>query len=960
VGQLLCHFFALRYLKAIYQKVGFFMTHANETLFDTSATGSTSAVECLGITFPNDDARRAYFLDKLREKLEDSAFRRIEGFPLGSDEDILELSDPPYYTACPNPFIEDFIAHYGTPYDPTVPYTKEPFAADVSEGRGDPIYNAHSYHTKVPYKAIMRYILHYTKPGDIVLDGFCGTGMTGVAAQMCGNPDPEFKLKVEQEWRDADLGQPDWGARRAVLGDLSPAATFIAYNYCTSVDVQEFEREAKRVLAEAESECGWMYETTHSDGTKGRISYTVWSDVFVCQQCGGEVVFWHAAVDKNAGAVRDEFPCPHCHARLTKRSMEPAWNTKFDQALGQTIRQAKQTLVLINYSVGKKRFEKTPDDFDFALVEKTEAIDILHWLPTERLPVGSEARRNDDIGITHTHHFFTKRNLRTISTLFKYAPFSSLQWAVTGIMQRASKQHQIAITRIGGEKAKQGGATAGHRRGTLYVPSNQVEFHPIELLTERLTVILKTLKSVSLANRDTVISTGSTEYFDVPSETIDYIFVDPPFGGNIMYSELNFQWEAWLKVFTNNNREAVQDRIQHKGLLEYQDIMAQCFQEFYRMLKSGHWITVEFHNSKNSVWNAIQEALQRAGFVVADVRTLNKQLLTHTQRTAAGSVSQDLVISAYKPNGALEERFQLDAGSTEGVWAFIRTHLRQLPIFVQGKDGQADVVDERLHFLLYDRMVAFHVQRGVSVPVSAAEFYAGLTQHFPDRDNMYFLPEQVAEYERKRMTVREVQQLPVFVSDEPSAILWLRQQLINKPQTTGELTPQFMQELGGWQKHELLPELVDLLEYNFLRYDGKGAIPAQIISWMKKSSHLRDLIQEELAAGRATDGTGELYTAHPKLLAEARDRWYVPDPNRAIDLEKIRSRTLLQEFASYHKSKGRLKQFRTEAIRAGFAQAWKDKQYTTIVELAERLPASVLQEDQDLLMYYDNANLRVH
>src|SRR5438034_3290301 len=143
-------------------------------------------VECLGLTFESNEARRAYFLEKLHEKLKDPAFRKIEGFPIGLDEDILALSDPPYYTACPNPFIEDFIKCYGKPYDPNTPYSREPFAADVSEGKNDPIYNAHSYHTKVPHKAIMRYLLHYTRPGDIVFDGFAGTGMTGVAGYLCG------------------------------------------------------------------------------------------------------------------------------------------------------------------------------------------------------------------------------------------------------------------------------------------------------------------------------------------------------------------------------------------------------------------------------------------------------------------------------------------------------------------------------------------------------------------------------------------------------------------------------------------------------------------------------------------------------------------------------------------------------------------------------------------------------
>ena len=57
--------------------------------------GSGGPVECLGMTFPNDQARREYFLEKLREKLKDSAFRKLDGFPIGKDEDILRLSDPP-------------------------------------------------------------------------------------------------------------------------------------------------------------------------------------------------------------------------------------------------------------------------------------------------------------------------------------------------------------------------------------------------------------------------------------------------------------------------------------------------------------------------------------------------------------------------------------------------------------------------------------------------------------------------------------------------------------------------------------------------------------------------------------------------------------------------------------------------------------------------------------------------
>jgi hypothetical protein len=94
------------------------------------------------------------------------------------------------------------------------------------------------------------------------------------------------------------------------------------------------------------------------------------------------------------------------------------------------------------------------------------------------------------------------------------------------------------------------------------------------------------------------------------------------------------------------------------------------------------------------------------------------------------------------------------------------------------------------------------------------------------------------------------------------------------------------------------------------------------------------------------------------FLKDEADRWYVPDPAHQEDLEKLRERSLLREFGEYAQGKGRLRVFRTEAVRAGFRHAWHERDYRLIVKVAERLPESVLQEDADLLMYYDNALMR--
>ncbi len=844
---------------------------------------------------------------KLTEERLD-AVRKVEGFPRGKDKDIIALSDPPYYTACPNPWIGEFIEKHGRPFDPEEKYDCEPFAADVSEGKNDPIYNAHSYHTKVPHKAIMRYILHYTKPGDIVFDGFCGTGMTGVAAQMCGNPDAEFKEKVEREMPDVV-----WGARRAILCDLSPAATFIAYNYNNPVDPAAFEREAKAILAEVEKECGWMYETNHVvdgrvqvktdvDGTmtpvKGRINYTVWSDVFVCPSCSEEIVFWEAAVDHAKGEIHDEFPCPHCGAMANKDSLERAWEFVHDEALRETVRRAKQVPVLINYSVGKKRFEKKPDEGDLDLIERIEGGRIPYWYPTDELPEGYNTEQpKRSHGVTHVHQFYSKRNL----TLLAYAYSKIVQcgnrtlftW-LTSSMIRTSKLYKFTLDR-----------KMGTVSGTLYIPSLWTENSVIKLLKYK----INSFKKPSYpSNRLAVIETlSSTTLVTIPSSQVDYIFTDPPFGGNLMYSELNFLWEAWLRVFTNNQSEAIVNDVQHKGLPDYQALMEQCFAENYRILKPGRWMTVEFHNSQNKVWMAIQQALTRAGFVVADVRVLDKKQGTFKQVTTTSAVKQDLIISAYKPNGGLEERFKLTAGTEAGVWDFVRQHLKHLPVAPE-KDGVLQYVPERQKHLLYDRMVAFHVQRGIIVPISAPDFYFGLYQRFPERDGMYFLPDQVPRYEQVRLAADRIEQTSLFVHDEKSAIQWLRQHLTAAPKTYQEIQPAFMIESRNTDKHESLPELGDLLEQNFLK-DKDG-------------------------------------------------RWYVPDPNKESDLEKIREKALLKEFAAYLATSGKLKTFRTEAVRAGFKKCWSERDYATIIRTGDRLPASILQEDDVLLMYYDNARTR--
>ena len=171
-------------------------------------------------------------------------------------------------------------------------------------------------------RAIVKYILHYTKPGDLVLDGFCGSGMTGVAAQLRAAPPTDLKTEIEDEYRLKGISLPTWGVRPCVLSDLSPVATFIAYNYNVPLDTSSFEKAAGLFFATIGTELSWLYQTTHTSGSPCRINYTVWSEIFICPDCSKEINYVNEALDRSTKRVRDEFPCPHCGATVTKRSLQ--------------------------------------------------------------------------------------------------------------------------------------------------------------------------------------------------------------------------------------------------------------------------------------------------------------------------------------------------------------------------------------------------------------------------------------------------------------------------------------------------------------------------------------------------------------------------------------------------------------------------------------------------------------
>ena len=857
-----------------------------------------SPVTCFGMEFENDEARRSYFREELRKKLPE--LRKIEGFPIGEDDDIINLSDPPYYTACPNPWLSDFIAEWEKENNQLEAErkrikgyeVKEPYASDVSEGKSNPIYLAHAYHTKVPHPAIMRYIMHYTQPGDIIFDGFAGTGMTGVASGKCCDENEITEYKI--------AGQP--GIRHCILGDLSPIASFISYNFNNPVNNKWIIFKSKEIISRVRKKYAYLYNTKHTNGEEGEISYVVWSDILSCSNCGHELSYWKESLD-NSMNIKSQIVCPTCGSYVTK-NIDSVCRETVMSANGDTVSPPKKRPVLIKYDYNGKKFTKEPDKEDLDFIEKLNGILPDYRFPTNRIKEGVKTGELIRSGYTDVSMLYTRRNLIIFSALWsEMKDIPILRFVLTSILVKTgSLLHNIGL--------KDGKINlAGALPNALFVPSALAERNIFELFEGKLKDIIK--MSPENLRRCVNQIQSATDLSNIPSESIDYIFTDPPFGHNLMYSELNFIHEGWLNLFTENKDEAIENSAQNKGIKDYMDLMTKAFVEYYRILKPGKWMTVEFSNTSAAIWNSIQRSLTKAGFTISVVRGLDKKQGSYNAQTSLTAVKQDLVISCYKNSNEVVSN--LKKSTEASTWDFIDEHMEHLPIaYVTG--NKLTTIIERSPKILYDRLISSCIERGLSVPLDATEFQQGLRDRYIEKDGMFFTATQAAIYDEKKKVAPEFVPMGIIVSDEANGIEWLKNLLRNNPKTYQEIQPEWMQAINGLHKGDVLPELRDILEENFIEeVDGK---------------------------------------------------WRIADPEKQVDLDKLRFKNLMKEFNIYveavNKPKAKsIKNARIEAVRAGFKECYKKKDFATIIKVGDKINQSMLQEDEQLLRYYDVATRHV-
>lgn len=799
--------------------------------------------------------------------------------------------------------LKTFIAKHARSYDPaTDDYDRPPFAADIKEGKNDPIYNAHPYHTKVPPRSIVPYILHYTQPGDLILDLFCGSGMTGVAAQMCTQP-PADILNSFPELKDRV------GPRACILNDLSPAACHIAYNYNTPVDGAVLRGEFERIQDAVKDEFDLLYRTEHYEPAVGlyasanaavvcrlknppanvsshtllgneertwelltktevesrlgypvtelphddewgdlnvakveewvcipaTIQYTIWSDVYRCEGfvtieeptgkistrgknagkpimrkqsvsrgCGGDIVLWDVAVDPLTEEVSEDFRCPHCRQSWQKLSLglkdtvPIRCDYEFLNLRGKTRRTSRRSTTRELELLASLRI--TEGMRDFALDPKRE---LMTMGPNKR-------------GVKRFADFYTPRNFKALNALLNSIQSTTdlrtryaLLFAFTSIISYCCRKQNY-------------GGGGGGMSGTLYIPSFHQEKNVWEVFERKMRKLLVAFSAAALGGACEVMQTDARN-LPLPSACADYIFVDPPFGGNIYYADASILWEGWLNNFTDETKEIVFNRQRFqdehfKRLDDYELGMRRSFEEMFRLLKPGRWCTVEFNNSDGQVFEAIKRSVAAAGFEIANMLLLDKTQKSFKQvKGASGDedvVDKDVLFNLHKPAVVGAEDQTEDHDLEQQVADAVREHLQTLPERI--RNDPAKYNDEhRTTATINSMLMNALIPRGVSVERLnlpfiervCARYFRKVGQHW------YLRGESVGSGKGNSLIEEEVD-----VKDELTAIAWLRHKVQQRPMLIGELKPLWMRATG------LLPAAVSeelsldmLLSENFWR-----------------------------------------------------------------------------------------------------------------------------------------------
>lgn len=587
------------------------------------------------------------------------------------------------------------------------------YARALPAKRSGHLYGAFPYPTKISPEAIALFIAAHTRPGDTIFDGFAGSGTTGLAALLCEDPTPVLRAEAQR------LGlNVEWGARNAVLYELGALGAFVGQTLTNPPDPKTFQRAAEDILRLAESEDGWMYGAKDPEGQNGTIRHVIWSDVLQCPACQCDATMWDCCVFFGPARISSHFTCPSCSYQAPLEDVERLAHKTRDHLLGKKRQLRARRIARIYGSTGKKRWSREATPSDLSLLEQIETEPIPASVPRVAIPWGDLYRRGYHLGITHLHHFYTRRNLIVFGRLWERTASHkpALRDALRFWLLSYNASHATIMTRVVAKSGQKDLALTSAQPGVLYISGLPVEKNLIAGLRRKLSTIANAFAVTRDRKGRVRVFQASSCRTHLSDRSIDYVFTDPPFGGNIPYAEVSFINESWLGHYTDRTEEIIVSNAQEKAIPEYQQLLTTALKEARRILKPGGNATLVFHSSSACVWNALQAAYTDAGFSVKCAGVLDKTQGSFKQVTTNGAVKGDPVL-------LLGKKTTRQSRPSSCVWT-VAERLRQ-------EAAQTLDPDEQTAQRLYSRLVSHFLTCDEQVPLDADSFYQWHAEQHP-------------------------------------------------------------------------------------------------------------------------------------------------------------------------------------------------------------------------------------
>lgn len=570
--------------------------------------------------------------------------------------------------------------------------------------RNGPLFNAFSYPTKISPETIAVFIATHTKPGDVVLDPFAGSGTTGLAALLCDRPTKEMIEFAEK------LGlEPEWGPRTAHLYEIGILGSFISRTLCNPPDPIAFSKAASKLIKQAERSIGWFYRIKDPDGMDGMIRHVIWSDVIICPHCGSDFTFWEAAVRYNPLEIVEEFQCSKCGSECKVNDCERVLEEVEDDFHNGPILRKKRVMVQVYGQTGQLKWKRNPTDEDLLLFHKVQETELPAKAPNKEIVWGDLYRSGYHKGISKLHHFYTRRNFRAVAVLWELVDQfpEDVQDALRLLILSYNSTHSTLMTRVVVKQNQPDFVLSGSQSGVLYISGLPVEKNVLLGLKRKAYVIEKAISILKESRSKVTVYTSSSEKLDLPDGCVDYIFTDPPFGGYIPYSEINQINELWLGYTTDRSKEIIVSKAEGKSVEDYGNMMFNVFSEMARVLKPAGLATVVFHSAYSSVWKALSQAYESAGFGVEATSILDKIQSSFKQIVSKISVKGDPLLLLTKVRG-LQIDFKI---KPEQIIEEIL------------QDALGEKKEELDPQRLWSQFVGRCLEVNIDVPMEAREFY---------------------------------------------------------------------------------------------------------------------------------------------------------------------------------------------------------------------------------------------